>query len=97
LKQTSTSKCFEYRTPKDVFFEGRPSPMKHPFLTTENFERLSIDEEEEKTNNGNEGESSKIITYNSSNFERFMKRDAERLSFTPPFKVLGSDIGDKSN
>jgi hypothetical protein len=41
-----SNKCFEYATPKNVYFEGRKvalEDVKH-FQTTDEFDRLTYDE-----------------------------------------------------
>jgi hypothetical protein len=45
-KKLVDSKCFEYATPKNVYFEGRKvalEDVKH-FQTTDEFDRLTYDE-----------------------------------------------------
>ncbi len=91
-KMMESNRCFEYATPKNVYFEGRKvalEDVKH-FQTTDEFDRLTYDELHQSSSGGcsslNHDPDGKMITLK--NFDHMIGAEPlRRESFTPPFKT----------
>ena len=93
-KLMESNKCFEYATPKNVYFEGRKvalEDVKH-FQTTDEFDRLTYDELHQNSQSSgacsslNHDADGKMITLK--NFDQMIGAEPlRRESFTPPFKT----------